>query len=127
MVNLGRWRAPLRGLALCAALLAALASTALSQTDAARLVGNVTDPTGAALTGATVTVTDLSTNRTVTTRSDDSGAYTVTALPPGRYRIEVTQSGFKIVRQEVTLQVQQVATIDFKLEPGGASEVVDVH
>jgi hypothetical protein len=126
MINLGKWSAPARLLTLCAALLVALASSTFAQTDAARLVGNVTDPTGAALPGATLMVIDLSTNRTVTTKSDESGAYSVPALPPGKYRIEVTQTGFKTIRQEVTLQVQQAATIDFSLEPGGASEVIDV-
>ena len=103
-----------------------LVAPAFAQTESARIVGNVTDAGGAALPGATITVTDLGTSRAVTVNADEDGAYSVTNLAPGRYRLEITQSGFKTTRQEVTLEVQQVATLDFALETGGVSEVIEV-
>jgi outer membrane receptor protein involved in Fe transport len=115
-----------RRFALCVSFLLLLVAPAFAQTESARIVGNVTDQSGAALPGATVTVTDLGTERAVTANAGDDGAYSVTNLAPGRYRIEVTQSGFKTTRQEVTLEVQQVATLDFALETGGVSEVIEV-
>jgi hypothetical protein len=107
-------------------LLLLLVAPALAQTESARLLGAVTDQSGAALPGATLTITDISTERAVTATADEDGAYSVAGLAPGRYRIEVTQGGFKTTRQEVTLEVQQVATVNFSLEAGGVSEVVTV-
>ena len=113
-------------LALCAALLLLLVPPIFAQTESARLQGTVTDQSGAALPGATVTVTDIATNRVVTTQANESGEYSIPSLAPGRYRIEVTQSNFKTTRQEVTLEIQQTAVINFQLEAGGVSEVVVV-
>ena len=113
-------------LALCAAFLLLLVSPIFAQTESARLQGTVTDQSGAALPGATVTVTDIATNRVVTTQANESGEYSVPSLSPGRYRIEVTQANFKTTRQEVTLEIQQAAVINFQLEAGGVSEVVEV-
>ncbi|HKS28210.1 MAG TPA: TonB-dependent receptor [Pyrinomonadaceae bacterium] len=121
-----RYRAFAQSFIFSITLLLLIASSASAQTETARLQGTVTDPQGAAVAGATVTVTDLTTNRVVTVQADEDGAYTVPALPPSRYRIEVGGANFKTTRQEVTLEVQQVAVIDFKLEIGAVSEVVQV-
>ncbi|HEV2764799.1 MAG TPA: TonB-dependent receptor, partial [Pyrinomonadaceae bacterium] len=114
-------------LALCAGLLLLLASPILAQTETARLTGVVTDQGGAALPGATIKVTDLETSRVLDTTADEDGQYGFPSLPPGRYRVEVTQANFKTTQQEVTLEVQQVASLNFALEPGGVSEVVVVE
>ncbi|HWS53579.1 MAG TPA: carboxypeptidase regulatory-like domain-containing protein [Pyrinomonadaceae bacterium] len=126
MSEVRKWRVQVSRLALCAGFLLLLATPGLAQTESARILGTVTDASGAALPGATVTVTEIGTERAVTANADDDGAYSVTNLAPGRYRIEVTQGGFKMTRQEVTLEVQQVANLDFALEPGGVSEVIEV-
>ncbi len=110
----------------CVTFLLLIASPILAQTETARLQGTVTDPQGAAVAGATITVTDETTNRAVTAQSDDEGLYAIPALPPSRYRIEVSAPNFKTTRQEVTLEVQQVAVIDFALEIGAVSEIVTV-
>jgi carboxypeptidase family protein len=81
----------------------------LAQTDTARLTGTVTDPNGAVVAGATVTVTNLGTQRAVTVQSDQVGNYVVAALPPGQYQVELKQTGFRTVTQQITLQTQQVA------------------
>ena len=97
-----------------------------AQTESARITGTVTDPTGAAITGATVTITDLGTNRTLTAQTNDEGNYSVLSLQPGRYQITVTQSNFKTTKQEVTLEVAQNATLNFALEAGAVSETVTI-
>jgi len=97
-----------------------------SQTESARIQGSVSDKNGAAIAGATVTVTDLTTNRAVTAQTNGNGEYSILSLLPGRYRIEVSQSNFKTLRQEITLEVQQVAVLNFSLEPGEVSAVVEV-
>ncbi|MGC2237584.1 MAG: TonB-dependent receptor [Pyrinomonadaceae bacterium] len=100
--------------------------SAAAQTETARIQGNITDQAGAAVPGATVTVTDLGTNREVSAVTNEEGAFTLLALQPGRYRVSVAQSNFKTTKQEVTLEVAQNATLDFSLEPGAVTETVTV-
>src|SRR3712207_548527 len=126
MLNLN-WSALASRLALCAGFLLLLVTPSVAQTESARLTGVVTDPGGAALPGATLTITDLETNRVLNITADEDGEYSVTSLTPGRYRIEVTQQGFKKTQQDVTLEIAQVAAINFALEPGGVTEVVVVE
>lgn len=113
----------------CLALLALLfcALPVLAQSDSARLTGTVTDPSGAAVSGATITVTSLETGRVVTAQSEENGGYTVSALLRGQYRVEVKRDGFKAVKQDITLEIQQVATLDFTLETGAVTDVIEVN
>ena len=76
-------------------LVLCLAGLAVAQSDTARLIGTITDPTGAVVTGATVTVTDTATGRVVTAKTGGAGEYAVNALPIGKYHVEVKQEGFK--------------------------------
>lgn len=98
----------------------------IAQTESARIQGTVSDQAGATVPGATVTVTEIATNRVVKVQSNDDGSFSILSLSPGRYGIEVTQTNFKTTKQEITLEVQQVAVLNFNLEPGGVSEVVTV-
>jgi hypothetical protein len=107
-------------------LVGSIASAAFAQGETARVQGVITDTSGAALGGAVITVTSLATNRVVTVQSNEGGDYSVPALPPGRYRIEVKLENFKSFSQELTLEVSQVVDIDFTLEPGGVAEVITV-
>lgn len=104
----------------------AMASSALAQTETARIQGTVTDAAGAVVAGATVTVRGTGIGREVKAVSDEAGAYSILALQPGRYDVEVTQANFKTVKQQVTLEVAQNASLDFTLEPGAVSETVTV-
>jgi hypothetical protein len=99
----------------------------LGQADTARLQGTVTDPQGAVVSGATVTVTNIGTGFAQTAPTNELGYYTVTALPPGHYRIEVSQSGFQKVVRELDLQVAQVALADFSLAVGAVTQSVTVE
>jgi hypothetical protein len=90
-------------------------------------VGTVTDATGAAIPGATVTLTQIETNvvRTVTTHAD--GAFRAEFLPVGPYKMKVTASGYKVTeRSGIALQVLNTATLDVTLSVGEVSEVVNV-
>jgi hypothetical protein len=115
-----------RAIGLLIAVLCLLTTFVSAQTETARVQGTVTDQAGAAVAGATVTVTAVGTSREVTAQTNEEGAYSVLALQPGRYQISVTQSNFKTTRQEVTLEVAQNATLNFTLEPGAVSETVTV-
>jgi hypothetical protein len=96
---------------------------ARAQSSAARLQGVITDATGALVPGAAVKVTDLNTNRVLQTVSGAStGAWAFPALPPGNYELEINKQGFKAVRQKVTLEVAQVANVNFALETGAVTE-----
>src|SRR5213075_1560396 len=95
---------------------------AAAQTATARIEGIVTDNTGAVLPGATVTATNTGTNFTRIDVSNEKGAYTITALPVGPYRVEASLTGFKPQVTPITLTVNQVARIDFKMQLGGVSE-----
>ncbi|HEY7412573.1 MAG TPA: TonB-dependent receptor [Vicinamibacteria bacterium] len=110
-------------LALAAAL--CLASPLLAQTSG-RIEGVVTDETGAAVPGATVTATQTETNFARAETTDGEGAYSLTALPLGPFRVTVELSGFRPAAAELVLTVNQVARVDLKLAVGGQTEVVDV-
>ncbi|MBI3471560.1 MAG: carboxypeptidase regulatory-like domain-containing protein [Candidatus Solibacter usitatus] len=98
-----------------------------AQSDSARLQGMVKDTSGLAVEGATVAVTSLATSRVTRTETHaQDGSYSVPALPVGRYRVEVSKAGFHGIHQELTLQVAQVASLNFTLEIGQVTEVVNV-
>jgi hypothetical protein len=91
------------------------------------IVGTVTDSTGAAIVGATVTVTEMETATTFATATIEQGDYTVPYLLPGRYKVSVHASAF--ASQEVMniiLNVARVVRRDVSLSPGTRSESVTV-
>jgi hypothetical protein len=112
----------------CLALLTilAFAIAAVAQSDSARLQGTVTDSQGAAVAGATVSITNIGTNRNVSVVSNDSGEFTASALPPGQYLVEISRTGFASAKQKITLQTAQSAHLPAVLKPGQVSETVEV-
>ncbi len=91
------------------------------------ITGVVSDANGAVVQGAAVIVTNSATGATRQVTTNDAGVYSLPALPPGVYSLRVEKSGFKSVsRNEITLEVQQVARIDFNLEIGSVGETVTV-
>jgi uncharacterized membrane protein len=104
-----------------------LAALGFSQEFRATLSGRVFDPTGAAVPNARVEAVNVATNETTTATTDVSGAYTLPFLRPGTYRLTVTASGFKtFTRENIVLQVGQIAGIDVKLEVGEVAERIEV-
>src|SRR5215204_712994 len=101
--------------------------TAYAQQETATMTGAVRDPSGATMPRATVTVTNIRTNISIKTETDDAGVYTIPSLRPGEYSVTAESPGFsRVVRTGVTLQVAQVARIDVTLQPGAVSETVEV-
>ncbi|MGB8770977.1 MAG: carboxypeptidase regulatory-like domain-containing protein, partial [Candidatus Korobacteraceae bacterium] len=93
----------------------------------ASLSGRVTDQTGSAITGASVTATDLDTGLSRSTITDQAGRYQLIALPVGKYEIRAAKSGFaEQVRTGILLVVGQDATADISLQIGKVSEQVKV-
>jgi outer membrane receptor protein involved in Fe transport len=111
---------------LVVALACLVGSASWGQTETARLQGTVTDPSGAVVTGATVTATNTGTSRTATTQTDQKGYYVLAALPAGRYRVDVRQAGFDTISRELELQVSQEALADFQLAVGKSTQTVEV-
>jgi hypothetical protein len=91
------------------------------------ITGLVTDPSGAAISDARVTLTNLGTAEKRTQPTGSDGLYSFVNLIPGNYRIEVEKAGFKRITQEpVVVQVQQTSKIDVALPIGQATETVEV-
>ncbi len=112
---------------LAAGLLAMSAPIANSQEVRASITGLVTDPTGAPVANALVTVTNLANNISVTTESNDTGNYVTPFLAPGQYELTTAAPGFKkFVRQNVILQSHDKARVDVKLEVGEITSSVTV-
>ncbi len=97
-----------------------------AQTDTGRVRGTVTDPQSAAVSGATVKLTSLDSGRILTATTNAQGDFNFDAVPRGRYKAEVEQSGFKTASAEFTLEVSQVKEVNFGLQLGAAAETVDV-
>ncbi|HEV8355757.1 MAG TPA: TonB-dependent receptor [Gemmatimonadales bacterium] len=91
-----------------------------------RIEGIITDNTGSVLPGATVTATHQGTNAVKSSVTSAHGGYVVTPLVAGPYRIRVEMSGFRPATAALTLAVNQVARMDFRLELGGLTEAVEV-
>ena len=90
--------------------------------------GETRDSTGAIVAGATVTVVNTGTNATRTVATNDAGEYFFPSLPPGMYTVKAEKAGFKsVVRNQIELQVQLAARIDFELQVGQVSESVEVQ
>ena len=89
--------------------------------------GTVTDPSGAVVNGAKISITEKSKGSAVRVTSDSRGAYTSGALIPGNYVVRVEASGFKVSEVPVNVQVGNTATANLKLEVGQTSQVVEVE
>ena len=82
-----------------------------------RIEGKITDPKGAAIPGATVTVTNQATNQEFTAVTDAQGRYKVEGLPAGSYSVRVSVKGFNDGRtRNVKVEDDEVATVDMRLE-----------
>src|SRR5262249_50866599 len=109
------------------ALLYALSPTAWAQSSKGVMVGTITDPTGAVVTGASVKVTNMATNVTRETVCLGEGSFRLDAVDPGTYKVEATATGFKTTtRVQVVVAAGQTTEISLKLEVGSASEIVNV-
>lgn len=98
------------------------------QANFGRILGAVQDKSGAAVAGATVTVTDVQRGTSRSLKTDDAGEYSAPDLVPGTYTVQAAARGFKTVqRPNLTVEVAKDLRVDFSLVPGDVSEVIEVQ
>jgi hypothetical protein len=109
------------------AALSCFIGTAAILAQTSGIQGVITDPTQAAIPGATVRVVNTATGVQYTARTNEQGFYTVPFLQPGTYRIEAERAGFSpVTRENLVLNVDQVARVDFSMRVGAVAETVEV-
>ena len=110
---------------LCVTLMVAL--PLVSQTTTGRILGSIHDQSGAAIGGATVSVTDEQRGTTRVATTDESGAYILPNLFPSVYTVRAEAKGFRTVeRRDVQVEVATDLTVDLSLSPGDVKETVIV-
>ncbi len=108
-------------------LLAVVFSASAQTTNAGKVVGSITDPTGAVVPKAQVQLVNTGTNQTFSATADDAGGFNFPVVPPGVYKLTVTMSGFRTANiTNIEVDVEKTTTIPVKLEVGGATETVEV-
>src|SRR5215471_16418410 len=110
-----------------ALLLLCFAVALFGQSESASIVGTVTDSSGAALPGVTINIRNTQTNATLNVQSAGDGNFTSPPLQPGSYSVTVEAQGFTRMVQNLNLDIDQHARLDFSLKPGQLSESVTVE
>jgi hypothetical protein len=115
-------------LATTAALLVASAPCASAQAVFGQILGTVTDPTGAAIPNATITVTDVSKGTSVTITSNGAGEFTADHLIPDSYNVKVSAPGFKAFEQtHLNVIADEAPKVTAVLTIGASDQVVEVN
>ena len=116
------------GARLAAVLILALTPVALwGQNVYGTIAGTITDPTGAALAGTTVTLINMDNNEKHAIATGASGDYTFVNILPGRYKIEAEKNGFKkFVREPIIVEIESGLKVDIALQVGAQTETVEV-
>ncbi|MCU1332463.1 MAG: TonB-dependent receptor plug, partial [Candidatus Angelobacter sp.] len=92
------------------------------------LTGRVTDPKGAVVPKATITLRNNGTGQALTTVTDPEGLYRFSLLPPGQYELTVRMAGFEpLFLRQVMIQISEVRRIPIKLAVKGVREVIEVR
>src|SRR5580693_9613181 len=108
------------------ALVMFAAPLAGAQSTGGRIRGTVSDPSGASVAAATVTLINEATHSTRDVQSGANGEYIFIEVPVGSYEIDVTQAGFKkYVRKGVALDLNQVVGVDIILQLGSSAESIE--
>src|SRR5262245_64831302 len=98
-----------------------------AQVTTGSILGTVRDNSGAAVKGARVTVTDVARSAATNYTTDEEGNYNAPFLIPGAYSVAVEAHGFKkSITNNVVVQIDQKARIDFALEVGQIAEVAEI-
>src|SRR5467141_2645878 len=100
---------------------------AQSTVSSGNIVGTVTDPSGAILSGTRVTITNTATGQTIELSSNSAGAYNSGPLTPGQYKVQVAARGFSTVSTVTTVQVGNTATVNARMQLGQESTTIEVQ
>ena len=107
--------------------LAFLVKPAAAQVLFGSVVGNVTDSTGAGVPGATVKITEQSTNETRSVISNEGGTYTISTVPAGTYQVEISKAGFRaFLTSNILVNQNNVVRVDAQLQVGAQAEKIEV-
>lgn len=113
--------------ALATTLALVLAPDSFGQGITGSITGTVTDPSGAAVARASVTVSNLETSAVRTVTTSDAGTYAVTQLQPGPYNVKIQKANFNTFQQSrVVLQIDQIALVNAKLQVGSRDTTISV-
>jgi hypothetical protein len=111
----------------CVGVLLLAAPFMEAQSTAGRVRGTVTDSSGAAVAGATVTLVNVATNVSREATTSGTGEYQLLEVPVGTYEIDINQPGFKrFVRKDIVVDLNAVLSVDVALQVGGSTETVEV-
>src|SRR5215472_16667461 len=116
----------LRHLVVLCSVLTLCVGSAFGQAISGNLVGTVTDPTGAVVTNAEVTATNVGTNANVVAHTGSTGEYRFDNLPVGAYSITVKAQGFRTSIEQADVELNKTITRNSRVTPGAASETVEV-
>jgi len=101
---------------------------ALAQSTDATISGVVVDPTGKVIPGAGIEIVNDATGVHFSSETNGAGIYSVTILPPGEYRVQVSRAGFKtLIKPGIVLNVQSAIALNFTLPLGATSETITVE
>ena len=108
-------------------LILALSSVLVfGQTETGSITGTVTDPTGAVVSGATVTATNTATGAVRTATTTSSGSYTISSLSPAPYQVVITAAGFVPFKRGLTVQVASLTEISARMSVAATGTTVEV-
>jgi carboxypeptidase family protein len=115
------------GFGMLLGLLTLCSPHAFAQQETATITGEIRDGNGGAVPKAAITLTNIGTNISVRSETNEQGSYTVPNLRPGEYALTVEKQGFsRTIRSGLTLQVNQVARVDITLKIAGVTETVEI-
>src|SRR6476661_4453579 len=114
-------------LIILALLICAAARPTYAQGTGASITGTLRDATGAMVPSAAVKASNIQSGRDWATVSNEVGIYNIPGLPPGQYTVAVEAAGFKrLVTNQLTLEVNQIARVDLALEVGAVADTVAI-
>jgi hypothetical protein len=125
--NLARARRVLMKCPVLIVIFLLTAVVAFAQTEGARISGRVTDVSGAVIAGSDCTITNIETNVSTSTTTNEDGIYVIPGLPPATYRLTIEKEGFRTVLQSsLELYAQDAVNENFTLAIGTKSETINV-
>src|SRR6267378_2877240 len=114
-------------LVLAVVLMLPLVMLAQTTVSTSSIVGTVTDPSGAVVSGAKIAITNVATGQNIELTSNSSGSYNSGAIAPGTYKVQVSAKGFNKVDTTVPVQVGNTATVNTKMTLGQESTTIEVQ